>query len=105
MDWYGSGRREVDPVEGTVLWNRAGRGLGEVRRVFVRDATGTQRDRYANATDMPLSAEEIVGPAICRWNVERTFQAMGSHMDLETARGGARGRCFGRSRARSVCRV
>ena len=87
VDWYGSGRREVELVEGTGLWNRDGRGLLEVRWVFVRDVSGTHRDAYVYTTDMTLSAEAIVGHYTSRWNIETTFQEMRSYMGLETTQG------------------
>jgi len=87
VDWYGSGRREVELVEGTGLWNRDGRGLLPVRWVFVRDISGTHRDTYVYTTDMSLSAEAIVSHYTSRWNIETLFQEMRSYMGLETTQG------------------
>ena len=87
VDWYGAGRREVDPVEGTGCWYRQGHGIVEIRWVHVRDATGTHRDTYVYTTEMSPSAEAIVGHYTSRWNIETTFQEMRSYMGLETTQG------------------
>ena len=87
VDWYGAGRREVELVDGTAMWNRDGCGLLEVRWVFVRDISGTHRDTYVFTTDANLSAETIVGHFTSRWNIETTFQEMRSYMGLETTQG------------------
>lgn len=85
--WYGGGRRDVEAVSGQGHWYKVGRGLVEVRWVFVHDQTGTHRDEYLFTTDVTLSVREVIETYVGRWNEETTFQEMRSYLGLETTRG------------------
>jgi hypothetical protein len=85
--WYGGGRRDVEVVSGTGHWYKGGRGLVEVRWVFVRDLTGTHRDEYFYTTDLAMTPAEVVEAYAERWNIETTFAEMRSYLGLETTRG------------------
>jgi hypothetical protein len=85
--WYGGGRRDVEVVTGTGHWYQAGKGLVEVRWVFVHDLTGTHRDEYFLTTDVGMSAQQVIETYVGRWNCETTFQEMRSYLGLETTRG------------------
>ena len=86
VEWTSGTRRRVGLVSGTGHWHKAGRGLVEVRWVFVRDIEGRHRDEYFYATDASLTAEEIVGYYTRRWSIETTFQEMREHLGFETTR-------------------
>jgi hypothetical protein len=85
--WYGGERREVAVVSGTGHWYKGGRGLVEVRWVFVQDRTGTHRDEYFFSTDVAMSPGRIIETYTGRWNIETTFEELRSYGGLETTRG------------------
>jgi len=86
VEWTSGTRRCVGLVSGTGHWYKAGQGLVEVRWVFVRDIKGRHRDEYFYATDVSLTAEEIVGYYTRRWSIETTFQEVREHLGFETTR-------------------
>jgi hypothetical protein len=87
VGWYGGGKREVEILEGTGHWYKAGQTLVPVRWVFVRDQTGTHRDEYFFTTDEALTPSAVIGYYCGRWNIETTFQEARSALGLETTRG------------------
>jgi hypothetical protein len=87
VGWYGGGTREVDTLEGTGHWYKAGQPLVPLRWVFVRDASGTHRDEYFFTTDASLSPTNVIDYYCGRWNIETTFQEARACLGLETTRG------------------
>jgi hypothetical protein len=87
VGWYGGGKRDVETLEGTGHWYKAGHKLVPVRWVFVRDQTGTHRDEYFFTTDTGLTPTVVIGYYCGRWNIETTFQEVRSGLGLETTRG------------------
>jgi hypothetical protein len=85
--WYGGGRRDVEVVSGTGHWYQAGKGLVEVRWVYVHDLTGTHRDEYFYGTDVSMTAQQIIEEYTGRWNVETTFEESRAYLGLESTRG------------------
>jgi len=85
-----SGVRRVEAVSGVGPWSKSGRPLVPVRRVFVRDRTGTHRDEYFFTTDVTMSAKAVIETYTGRWNIETTFQEARSYLGLETTRGRSR---------------
>jgi hypothetical protein len=85
--WYGGSVRDVEVVSGTGHWYKSGRGLVEVRWVFVHDLTGTHRDEYFMTTDVGMTARQVIETYVGRWNEETTFEEMRSCLGLETTRG------------------
>ena len=85
--WYGGGTRRVEALDGTGHRYKGGGGLVPVRRVFVRDVSGTHRDEYVFATDPSLTPSAVIGRYCGRWNIETTFQEARSAPGLETTRG------------------
>jgi hypothetical protein len=85
--WYGGGRRDVDVVNGTGHWYKAGEGLVPIRWVYVHDRTGTHRDEYFYSTDVTMTAQEIVEEYTGRWNIETTFEDSHAYLGLESTRG------------------
>ena len=86
VGWYGGGTREVELVTGTGHWYKGGGGLVEVRRVFVRDRTGTHRDEYFFSTDASMAPERIVTLYTGRWCIEVTFEEVRAWLGFETTR-------------------
>jgi hypothetical protein len=85
--WYGGGRREVGIVGGTGQWYKAGEGLVAVRRVYVHDLTGSQRDEYFFTTGVGLSAPEVIEAYLGRGDEGTSFQEMRSYLGSEPTRG------------------
>jgi hypothetical protein len=85
--WYGGQTRRVEIVTGTGYWYKSGRGVVEVRWVFVHDLTGTHRDEYFFSTDATMTPKEIIEIYTGRWSIEVTFEEMREHLGLETTRG------------------
>jgi hypothetical protein len=87
VGWYGGGKRDVEILEGTGCWYKAGEKLVPIRWVFVRDQTGTHRDEYFFTTDPGLTPAAVIGHYCGRWNIETTFQEARGCLGLETTRG------------------
>jgi hypothetical protein len=87
LAWYGGGSREAELVSGTGHWYQAGKGLVELRWVYVHDLSGTHRDEYFFSTRVTMSPQEVVETYTKRWNIETTFQEMRAYLGLETTRG------------------
>jgi hypothetical protein len=85
--WYGGGQRQVETLEGTGHWYKAGKKLVPLRWVFVRDKSGTHRDEYFFTTDLSLGAKPVIGYYCGRWNIETTFQESRSCLGLESTCG------------------
>jgi hypothetical protein len=77
-------------VMGKGHWYKSGKGIVPVLWVFVRDLSGTHRDEYFFTTDTSMSAKSVIEMYGGRWNIETTFQAMRSHLGLETTCGWSR---------------
>jgi DDE superfamily endonuclease len=90
VPWYGGGTREVRVLTGAGHWYKSGRGLAELRWVFVEDRSGTHREEYLFTTDPALSPAEVVGLYCGRWNIETTFQECRSCLGLGSTRGWCR---------------
>ncbi len=90
VTWYGGGTRRVEAATGTGHWYKGGEGLVPIRRVYVKDATGTHRDEYLFTTDPDLSPAAVVSTYCGRWSIETTFQESRSCAGLETTRGRCR---------------
>jgi hypothetical protein len=88
--WYGGQTRRVEVVTGTGHWHKAGKGLVEVRWVFVHDLTGTHRDEYFFSTDIHMTPQQIIETYTGRWSIEVMFEEMRAHLGLETTRGRSR---------------
>jgi len=87
VPWYGGGRRDVEVVNGTGQWYKAGAGLVPVCWSFVHDCTGTHRDDYFFSTDPEMTPLAVIERITGRWSIETTFQEMRPYLGLETTRG------------------
>lgn len=88
--WYGGGWRNVKVFSGMGCWYKSGKGIVSIRWVYVIDLDGTHRDECFFATDVSLTAREIIEMYGGRWNIETTFQELREHLGLETTRGWSR---------------
>jgi len=95
VTWYGGKTREVELINGTGRWYKAGGGVAvPLRWVFVHDREGTHRDEYFYCTarlsspksDPSLAAARIVGLYTGRWSIEVTFQEVRAHLGFTTIR-------------------
>lgn len=84
--WYGEGTREVELATGTAVWHHGGLPVLPLRWVLVRDPLGRFDPQALLATDLALSAAEIVGYFVRRWQVEVTFAEARCHLGVETQR-------------------
>lgn len=86
VSWYGGKSRVVELVSGTGFWYREGKGIVEIRWVYVKDKTGTHRDEYLYSTDTRLEPKTIVSLYTSRWAIEVTFQECKEHLRIEKTR-------------------
>jgi len=84
--WYGEGAREIDLATGTAVWYQHGRPVLPIRWVLVRDPHGRFDPQALLSTELALSAPEIVGYFVRRWQVEVTFAETRRHLGVETQR-------------------
>jgi hypothetical protein len=84
-DWYGSGRRELDILTGTAVWDHPGRRV-PVRWVLVRDVAGEHDPQAFLCTDLEADALDILRWFVRRWALEVTFQEVRRHLGVETQR-------------------
>lgn len=84
--WYGEGAREVELTSGTAVWHHPGLPVVALRWVLVRDPLGRFDPQALLATDQALSAAEVVGDFVRRWQVEVTFEEARRHLGVETQR-------------------
>jgi hypothetical protein len=84
--WYGEGPRAVDLATGTGVWHHPGLPVIPLRWVLVRDPDGRFDPQALLSTDPTLTAEQIVGYYVRRWQVEVTFEESRRHLGIETQR-------------------
>ena len=84
--WYGEGPRAVDLATGVGVWHRSVLLSLPVRWVLVRDPDGRFDPQALLSTDPALTAEQIVGYYVRRWQVEVTFEESRRHLGVETQR-------------------
>ncbi len=86
VTWYGGVTRAVELATGTALWYTPGEDPLPIRWVLIRDPLGTFEPQALFATDLAVSAVEIVEWFVLRWSEEVTFQEARQHLGLETQR-------------------
>jgi len=84
--WYGERARDVEVATGTAVWHHPGLPVLPIRWVLVRDPLGRFDPQGLLSTDIALSAVQIVGYFVRRWQVEVTFEEARRHLGLETQR-------------------
>ncbi len=86
VGWYGGGERRIEYVSDAGHWFKSGKGLVELRWVFVRDVQGTHRDQYLYCTDPALTPTDVVTLYTARWGIEVTFEEVREHLGFETTK-------------------
>jgi hypothetical protein len=83
--WYGDGRRELDILTGTAVWDHPGRRV-PVRWVLVRDVVGEHDPQAFLCTDQEADVLDVLRGFVRRWAVEVTFAEVRRHLGVETQR-------------------
>ena len=84
--WYGGGARDIELATGTAVWHHPGMPVVPLRWVLVRDPFGCFDPQALLCTDLQLTAAEVVGYYVRRWQVEVTFEETRRHLGVETQR-------------------
>lgn len=84
--WYGSTQRQVELLSGTAIWYHCGKPPLPIRWVLVRDPLGKFETQAFLSTDTQMSAEQVLGYYVERWQVEVTFREVREHLGVETQR-------------------
>jgi hypothetical protein len=84
--WYDGKPREVDIVSGTALWYHSGQPAVPIRWVLLRDPRGEFTPQALLCTDPSTTPLQIISWFVPRWQVETTFQAVRTHLGVETQR-------------------
>jgi hypothetical protein len=84
-DRYGEGRRELDVLTGTAVWDHPGRRV-PIRWVLVRDVAGEHDPQAFLCTDLEADALDVLRWFVRRWAVEVAFEEVRRHLGVETQR-------------------
>lgn len=84
--WYSQGPRAIDIVSATCVWYHSGMPAVPVRWVLIRDPQGRFAPQALVCTDVQADPVQIVSWFVLRWQVETTFQAVRTHLGVETQR-------------------
>jgi hypothetical protein len=84
--WYAETDRAVEIITNTAVWCHRGQPPVPIRWVLVRDPQKKFRTQAVLSTDLSLTAEEILGYYVERWQVEITFQELRQYLGIETQR-------------------
>ena len=85
--WYGEGRRELDILTGSAVWDHPGRRV-PVRWVLVRNVVGDHAPQAFLCTDLEADALDVLRWFVRRWFVRRwavevTFEEVRRHLGVE----------------------
>src|ERR1700694_4924800 len=83
---YGGVPKTFELVSGTALWHHRGADPVAIRWVLVRCPETSFKPCDFFCSDPSVSAEQIVGWYIARWNIEVTFEEMRAQLGFETQR-------------------
>jgi hypothetical protein len=84
--WYSQGPRRVEIVSATALWYHTGQPAVPIRWVLIRDPQGKFAPQALLCTDLSATPLHIISWFIRRWQMETTFQAVRTHLGVETQR-------------------
>jgi len=84
--WYSHEAREVEIVSGGALWQTAGQPPLPLRWVLLRDPQGEFEPQALLCTDVSADPVQIISWFVLRWQMETTFQAVRTHLGVETQR-------------------
>jgi len=84
--WYSQGTRAVEIVTGTCVWYHTGMPPVPIRWVLVRDPAAKYAPQALLCTNLDTPPAQIVSWFVLRWQLETTFQAVRTHLGVETQR-------------------
>jgi hypothetical protein len=84
--WYTQGARPVEIVSKTAVWYHSGKPAVPIRWVLIRDPLGKFATQALLCTDRKAPPAQIVAWFVHRWQLETTFQAVRTHLGVETQR-------------------
>jgi hypothetical protein len=84
--WYSHGTRTVEVVTGTCVWYHTGLPTVPIRWVLVRDPAAKCAPQALVCTTVDAQPEQIVSWFVLRWQWKTTFQAVRTHVGVETQR-------------------
>ena len=84
--WYSQGPRRIELVSGTALWQTNCQPPLPLRWVLIRDPQGKFLPQALLCTDLSADPLQIISWFIRRWQMETTFQAVRTHLGVETQR-------------------
>jgi hypothetical protein len=84
--WYSEGERVIECSSGSCVWYHSGLPTVPIRWVLIRDPAGTFPPQALLCTDLHVTPAQIVSWFVLRWQVETTFQAVRTHLGVETQR-------------------
>lgn len=84
--WYSQGPREIEIVSATCVWYHSGMPVVPIRWVLIRDPRGKFAPQALVCTDVQAEPVQIVSWFVLRWQLETTFQAVRTHLGVETQR-------------------
>lgn len=84
--WYSSGPREIDIVSARCVWYHSGMPAVPIRWVLIRDPQEKFAPQALVCTDIEADPVQIVAWFVLRWQLETTFQAVRTHLGVETQR-------------------
>jgi hypothetical protein len=84
--WYSQGARPVEIVSRTAVWYHSGKPVVPLRWVLIRDPRKKFATQALLCTDRQAEPEQIITWFVQRWQLETTFQAVRTHLGVETQR-------------------
>jgi len=84
--WYSQGPRPVEIVSKTAVWYHTGKPVVHLRWVLIRDPWKKFDTQALLCTDPKTTPEQILTWFVQRWQLETTFQAVRTHLGVETQR-------------------
>ncbi len=84
--WYSEGERVIECSSGSGVWYHSGLPAVPIRWVLIRDPAGAFAPQALLCTDLHVTPAQIVSWFVLRWQLETTFQAVRTHLGVETQR-------------------
>jgi hypothetical protein len=84
--WYSQGPRRGQIVSKTGVWYHSGKPVVPIRWVLIRDPFGKFETQALLCTDVKAQPAQIVAWFVHRWQLETTFQAVRTHLGVESQR-------------------
>jgi len=84
--WYSEGPRDIEIVSARCVWYHSGMPVVPMRWVLIRDPRRQFAPQALVCTDLDATPVQIVSWFVLRWQLETTFQAVRTHLGVETQR-------------------